>query len=146
MSGASDHQAPPGWIRTDLGEVVEIIMGQAPAGTDCNKSGTGDVFVKAGEFGLTHPTVREWTTKPLKFARTTDVLLCVVGATSGKLNYGIDCAIGRSVAALRPTSGVAQRYLYNFLLTRVLSLRTASNGSAQGMISRPDIHAIRLVS
>lgn len=87
-----------------LGDVAEFVMGQAPPGAECNTNGVGTIFVKTGEFGEVFPVVREWTTKPLKFAKHGDVLICVVGATVGKLNLAIDCAIGRSVAAIRPSS------------------------------------------
>ena len=86
-----------------LGEVSQFVMGQAPPGGECNFQGVGEPFVKTGEFGELYPEVREWTTKPLKFAKKGDILICVVGATIGKLNLGIDCSIGRSVAAIRPT-------------------------------------------
>ena len=76
-------------------------MGQAPPGTETNFDGKGTPFVKAGEFGERRPIIREWTTKPLKLAKSSDVFVCVVGATCGKLNLGEDCAIGRSVAAIR---------------------------------------------
>jgi type I restriction enzyme, S subunit len=66
-----------------LGKIAEFVMGQAPPGTECNKSGEGTVFVKAGEFGRLYPERVEWTTKPLKFAQYGDVLICVVGATVG---------------------------------------------------------------
>ena len=87
----------------ELGEFVEIVMGQAPPGAMCNKDGIGTVFVKAGEFQGRIPSIREWTTRPLKMAEPGDTLLCVVGATAGKVNYSaFDCAIGRSVSAIRP--------------------------------------------
>lgn len=117
-------------------------MGQAPAGSACNKEGKGIPFVKAGEFSEARPLVREWTTSPLRFGKVGDVFLCVVGATCGKINYGIDCAIGRSVAALRPSLGLKTEYLYNFLSTKVMLLRSGSTGSAQGVISKPGINSI----
>lgn len=121
----------------NLGDVTTSVMGQAPPGRECNKEGVGTVFVKAGEFGEQTPVVREWTTKPLKFAKRGDVLVCVVGATAGKINLGIDCAIGRSVAAIRPNSTRLQTgYLYHFLQTSVLDLRRKSQGLAQGVITR----------
>ncbi|MBL0332545.1 MAG: hypothetical protein IPP65_06880 [Chlorobi bacterium] len=62
------------------------------------------------------PIIREWTTLPLKLASSSDILLCVVGATIGKINFGIECAIGRSVAAIRPIKNkLDQNYLYYFL-------------------------------
>ena len=98
-----------------MGDFAEAIMGQAPPGECCNKSGLGTPFVKAGEFGKERPIIREWTTKPLKLAKFEDVLLCVVGATCGKINKGADCAIGRSVAAIRADqSRLNSSYLYHF--------------------------------
>ncbi len=125
-----------------LGDFASFEMGQAPPGTACNTEGVGTVFVKAGEFGPRYPVVREWTTNPLKFGRLGDVFICVVGATAGKLNLGIDCAIGRSVAAIRPSPELDVRFLYYQLQPWVLKLRAASSGSAQGVISKKQLAEI----
>jgi type I restriction enzyme S subunit len=118
-------------------------MGQAPPGSDCNFDGRGTPFVKAGEFGERRPIIREWTTKPVKFAKSTDVLVCVVGATCGKLNLGADCAIGRSVAAIRSNPALLnQGFLYAFLRGWTLRLRSGSQGSAQGVITREMLASI----
>ena len=138
-------ELPAGWVTANLGEVAEFEMGQAPPGALCNKEGHGTVFVKAGEFGVDYPLVREWTTQPLKFAHRGDVLICVVGATSGKLNLGIDCAIGRSVAAIRPSASVSQKIVYRQLQLQVAQLRADSSGTAQGVISKQMLADIQLV-
>ena len=131
------------WPTKLLGEISESIMGQAPPGDACNFEGVGTPFVKAGEFGNGRPIIREWTTKPLKFAKSTDVLVCVVGATCGKLNLGADCAIGRSVAAIRPNPSLLnQGFLYAFLQGWTLILRSGSQGSAQGVITRDMLASI----
>jgi type I restriction enzyme S subunit len=127
-----------------LGKVAEFIMGQAPPGVECNTNGNGVVFIKTGEFGEIYPVIREWTTKPLKFARQGDVLICVVGATIGKLNLGIDCAIGRSVAAIRPNFGLQTKYLFYSLMPFTLHLRKGSRGSAQGVIGKSELSAVLL--
>lgn len=120
-----------------LATVTETIMGQAPSSHECNKDGTGTPFVKAGEFGLSRPLIKEWTTNPLKFAKYDDVLLCVVGATCGKINKGFDGAIGRSVAAVRAKPEFIDKdYLYYFLQTWSLRLRAMSQGAAQTVITR----------
>lgn len=119
-------------------------MGQAPAGTECNETGEGTIFVKAGEFGPLYAEVRCWTTRPLKFARKGDVLICVVGATVGKLNLAIDSAIGRSVAAIRPSEQLDTRFLYYSLMPFTLRLRSASRGSAQGVIGREELRGINI--
>ena len=117
-------------------------MGQAPPGSECNTDRLGMLFVKAGEFSTTYPIEREWTTKPLKFGRRGDVFICVVGATAGKLNLGINCAIGRSVAAIRPSPELDTRYLYYQLQPWVMKLRAASSGSAQGVINKKQLSEV----
>lgn len=129
---------------THLDKVADFVMGQAPPGNECNTKGNGTVFVKTGEFGELYPIVREWTTRPLKIAQKGDVLICVVGATVGKLNLAIDCAIGRSVAAIRPYAGLDTKYLYFMLMPFTLRLRSGSRGSAQGVIGKAELSAIRL--
>ena len=122
-----------------LGVIATFEMGQAPPGVECNKNGEGTVFVKAGEFAHLYPEEKEWTTRPLKFGKKGDVFICVVGATAGKLNLGIDCAIGRSVAAIRPKEDINTKYVYYQLQPHVLKLRAASSGSAQGVISKTQL-------
>ena len=131
----------------ELGELVDIVMGQAPPGSACNKEGTGTIFVKAGEFQERIPLIREWTTRPLKMAAPDDSLVCVVGATAGKVNYSaFECAIGRSVAAVRPQSTrLDPQFLYRFLQTKIEQLRDRSQGAAQGVITREMLQSLRLV-
>ena len=128
-----------GWKETTLGAHIKIVMGQAPPGKDCNKDGVGVPFVKAGEFTDGFPLVREWTTNPLKFSKLGDTLICVVGATCGKLSKGIDCAIGRSVAALQPLETLDGGFLWNFMARKVQEMRDGSRGSAQGVITKDDL-------
>ena len=137
-------ELPKNWARANLSNLADFVMGQAPPGSASNFEGDGTPFVKAGEFGIDRPVIREWTTKPLKMATADDVLICVVGATSGKLNLGADCAIGRSVAAIRPVNGLEQLYLYNFLKTKVEELRRGSTGTAQGVISKQMLSEINV--
>jgi len=128
----------------DLGTCIDLIMGQAPPGATCNKNGDGTPFVKVGEFAKLYPTIEEWTLKPLRLAKKGDVLICVVGATVGKINLGIDCAIGRSVAAIRPKNTLLQKYLYYFLELKMFEIRGQSKGSAQGVITKDYINSIQI--
>jgi type I restriction enzyme, S subunit len=136
------NHLPNSWQSLALSEVSEIVMGQAPPGNECNKNGIGTVFVKTGEFGERFPEVKEWTTKPLRMAYPGDVLICVVGATAGKLNQSIECAIGRSVAAIRPSEHLDSSYLYYFLQLKVLDLRNSSRGSAQRVITKVQLEKL----
>lgn len=128
-----------------MGEVTEVIMGQAPLGSETNQEGIGTPFVKVGNFGPIFPRVEEWTTNPLKKAEKHDTLVCVVGATIGKINKGIDCAIGRSVAAIRPISSkINDQYLFYNLKEWTERLRNSSQGSAIGVITKDMLHDITL--
>lgn len=130
---------------TALGDIVDLVMGQAPSSKDTNFEGRGTPFVKVGEFGPIRPVIREWTTNPLRMARGTDVLLCVVGATCGKINLGKECAIGRSVVAIRPhPSKLDQFYLYYFMMTLVERLRSGSVGAAQPVISKNMVGTVQI--
>ena len=127
-----------------LGDYANFIMGQAPASSDCNTDGIGTPFVKAGQFGDSSPIINEWTTNPLKMAEENDVLICVVGATSGKLNRGADCAIGRSVAAIRPCAGANRDYIYYGLHPWIMRLRNSSQGSAIGVITKDMLDSVEM--
>ncbi len=130
---------------TALGEIVELVIGQAPSSKDSNYEGRGTPFVKVGEFGQVRPEIKHWTTNPLRFARRSDVLLCVVGATCGKINLGEECAIGRSVAVIRPDASLLdQFYLYYFMMTLVERLRSGSVGAAQTVISKEMVKCVRI--
>jgi len=134
---------PAGWEIKKLGEVSETIMGQAPPGKECNREGLGYPFVKTGQFGEIYPKINEWTTKPLKKVCEGDVLITVVGATIGKLNLGVSCAIGRSVAGIRVKEGVVDHlFLYNYLFLWVEKLRKISTGAAITVISKKTIFDI----
>ena len=128
-----------------LDDIASVIMGQAPPSSDCNKTGEGMPFVKVGQFGKEYPVVDEWTTNPLRVAEDGDTLVCVVGATIGKINRAIKCAIGRSVAAIRPqTDKVNPTYLYFHLKEWSERLRNSSQGSAIGVITREMLNEIRI--
>ena len=95
-----------GWRVTKLGEVCEIIMGQSPDGESYNTTGegvpliNGPVEFSKGSFGNTVKS--KFTTQPTKFCKTGDLILCVRGSTTGKMNIaGFDACIGRGVAAIR---------------------------------------------
>jgi len=127
-----------------MGDYIQLIMGQAPLSNSYNAEGHGTIFVKVGEFGELYPRVEVYTTSPLKLAKKGDVLICVVGATIGKINKGIDCAIGRSVAAIRPKKGLTQDYLFFLLAKHTQKYREKSQGSAQGVITKDHLNDLKI--
>ena len=136
---------PKDWKIVSLGSISETIMGQAPASKECNTEGNGTPFVKVGQFGQVHPKINEWTTTPLKKVDEGDVLICVVGATIGKINLATDCAIGRSVAGIRPNKEKLHTvYLFAFLRKWTERLRSSSQGSAIGVLTKQMLHNLEI--
>jgi len=132
-------------MKTKLGEVANFVMGQAPPSAETNTHGEGTPFVQVRNFGHPVPRIEEWTTKPLKMAAEGDVLVCIVGATVGKVNLGVDAAITRSIAAVRPKPEfLDQRYLFRWMSFNMLQLRSQSSGSAQGVISKEQLAALEI--
>jgi len=90
-------------VAKTLGEVAEIVMGQSPPGGTCNDRGEGVPLLNGPtEFGPHHPSPVQFTTDARKLARTGDILFCVRGSTTGRMNWADrEYAIGRGVAAIR---------------------------------------------
>src|SRR5574340_467387 len=90
-----------------LGSIAEIIMGQSPPGETCNRSGKGLPLLNGPtEFGQSKPSPVQFTTDPRKRARLGDILFCVRGSTTGRMNWADqEYAIGRGIAAIRHKKG-----------------------------------------
>ncbi len=81
---------------------AEIVMGQSPKGEACNAVGNGLPLLNGPtEYGPHHPTPVQFTTDARKRALPGDVLFCVRGSTTGRMNWADrEYAIGRGVAAI----------------------------------------------
>jgi type I restriction enzyme, S subunit len=92
---------------SSLADHTIIVMGQSPAGEACNMDGVGLPLLNGPtEYGPHHPTPVQFTTDPRKRARQGDVLFCVRGSTTGRMNWADqEYAIGRGIAAIRHRSG-----------------------------------------
>ena len=110
-----------------------------------NDKGEGMLLIKAGDFGIHYPTPIEFTTNPIAFSEEGDVLICVVGATSGKVNKGINASITRSIAAIRPhQEKLNSDFLFYFLRSSYGKINKMTSGSAQGIISKPILAKIEI--
>ena len=128
-----------------LGEIVELVLGKCSPSRVGN-GGAGEMpFVRVGEFGEVRPRVNRWTRTPLRKARAGDVLLGIVGSTSGRINLSEECAIGRSVAALRPNpSKLDQLYLFYFLKAAVENLRSDARDQGLTLITKKTLQAMEI--
>ena len=85
-----------------LGEVVEIVMGQSPSGGTVSAEHGLGLLNGPTEFGPHHPIPVQFTTNARKCAQLGDLLFCVRGSTTGRMNWADqEYAIGRGIAAIR---------------------------------------------
>ena len=88
------------WKVIELGEIAEVVMGQSPFGSSCNQNGEGQPLLNGPtEFGSQFPTPVQFTTDPKKISKKGDLLFCVRGSTTGRMNWADqDYVIGRGIS------------------------------------------------
>jgi len=70
-----------------LGDVAEIVMGQSPSGDRVSEAAIGLPLLNGPtEFGHSHPHPKQYTDDARKRAQPADVLFCVRGSTTGRMN------------------------------------------------------------
>ena len=130
-----------------LEEICEIIMGQSPPGETYNTKGDGVPLINGPvEFGpepLSKTIINQYTTSPTKMCKEGDLILCVRGSTTGRMNIaGYAGCIGRGVAAIRSAS--SQQWvniIINSLRDRIYDLGV---GSTFPNITAKDLAALQI--
>jgi len=120
------------WTVKKLDDAAPINMGQSPPGESYNDIGEGIPLLNGPtEFGDRHPKAAQWTTVPTKLCKRGDILLCVRGATTGRMNWADrEYCIGRGLAALTPDPDVCvPEYVYHFVDTQTQEMLALSAGS-----------------
>ena len=117
-------------------------MGQSPEGEACNTVGNGMPLLNGPtEFGGHHPTPVQYTSDARKLAAKGDILFCVRGSTTGKMNWADrPYAIGRGLAAIRPKHGLDTAHYVRAVIEAGLSqLLQAATGSTFPNVSREQL-------
>jgi type I restriction enzyme, S subunit len=91
------------WKKCLFKTIAQIDMGQSPSGDTYNDHGVGTPLINGPtEFRARHPVKIQWTSKPTKICKIGDVLICVRGSSTGRINIADDnYCIGRGIAAIR---------------------------------------------
>lgn len=132
---------------TSISEIADIIMGQSPDGSTYNKEGKGIPLLNGPtEFGSEHPIPVQWTTFPKKLCEVGDLIICVRGNTTGKMNWADQTyCLGRGVAAIRgkPEKGDTHfiRYALEYKITELL---TGSERSTFPNIGKDDLNSFEI--
>jgi type I restriction enzyme S subunit len=127
----ADGKAFGEWEVRRLGEMAEIIMGQSPDGESYNTEGLGTPLINGPvEFSIKNPVKIKWTTSPTKYCQDKDILFCVRGSTTGKMNIANDrYCIGRGIAAIRGNNKNSTQFLEFFLIQNLDAILTLTSGS-----------------
>lgn len=126
-----------------LGDFADITMGQSPPGTSYNTTGDGVPLINGPvEFGGTNPfsqTINiKYTTSPAKMCAEGDLILCVRGSTTGRMNIAANNAcIGRGVAAIR--AKVNQSWLNNIISLMQKDILELGRGATFPNVSQSDL-------
>ena len=126
-------------------DFVEIVMGQSPPGDKVSHDTGVPLLNGPTEFGFHHPTPIQFTVDARKIAQPGDLLFCVRGSTTGRMNWADQkYAIGRGVAAIRhrwaPKLQPFVRAVIEFELPDLLAQATGStfpNVSASQLAAIP---------
>lgn len=139
---------PDGWVETTLGEIAFINMGQSPSGETCNQNDKGLPLLNGPtEYGEIHPFPIQYTIDPRKTSEMNDLLFCVRGSTTGRMNWSNQVyAIGRGIAAIRHKKGEEYRKfikgIFDYNLQKLLAEAT---GSTFPNVSRNQLENIEIL-
>ena len=127
-----------------LSDVAEIVMGQSPPGETVSHDVGFPLLNGPTEFGSYCPSPVQFTTDPRRFAREGDILFCVRGSTTGRMNWADrDYAIGRGVAAIRHKNDRYLQHLVHGVIEHQLpGLLVQATGSTFPNVSREHLQAI----
>lgn len=135
---------PQDWVATTLGNCATITMGQSPAGETYNSNGIGKPLLNGPtEFTSRHPVKAQWTTSPTKLCKPGDILICVRGSSTGRMNIANDeYCIGRGLASVRHKPGYSQEYLVHLLNHSISKILKSATGSTFPSIDGKAISSI----
>ena len=138
---------PASWAWSTIGAVTDVIMGQSPPGDTYNQDSNGIALINGPvEFGPTpfSKTLQtKFTTQPTKLCEQGDLILCVRGSTTGRMNIaGSQACIGRGVAAIR--AKIDQTYISIFVHSMQQEIYEMGTGSTFHNISRDNTKSIEI--
>ncbi|TLK50912.1 restriction endonuclease subunit S [Glutamicibacter sp. V16R2B1] len=124
-----------------LSDVADITMGSSPKGADLNEHRDGLPFYQGTrDFGFRFPTLRVWTTAPVRTAAKNDTLMSV-RAPVGELNRAhADCCIGRGVAAIHSETHPSTLY-YAMRNSTSAWNKFQGEGTVFASVNKTDVHS-----
>lgn len=118
--------------KVKLSDIAQITMGQSPAGETCNEDGIGIPLLNGpAEFTNYYPIECQYTTDAKRLSESGDILFCVRGSTTGRMNWSDKrYAIGRGLAAITHRNDKELNFYIKYLIEHNLkALLNYANGS-----------------
>jgi type I restriction enzyme S subunit len=123
-------------------------MGQSPDGSSYNTTGAGIPLINGPvefsdeSFGKTIRS--KFTTQPTKLCKENDLILCVRGSTTGRMNIaGFDACIGRGVAAIRAKE--YQPWINHFISSKRDEIHKKGTGSTFPNVSSSTLENLEVI-
>lgn len=136
------------WQLGILNDIANVTMGQSPKGDTCNNVGQGFPLLNGPtEFSVKYPHPVQYTTDGKRFCKVDEILFCVRGSTTGKMNWADqEYAIGRGIASIHHKQGYKYRYFIKGILDYYLpSLLLSATGSTFPNISREQLENLEII-
>ncbi|GAA0806464.1 restriction endonuclease subunit S [Psychrobacter piscatorii] len=118
--------------KLSFSQLAYITMGQSPNGEYCGINIEGVPLLNGpAEFTEFAPVPVQYTSDPKKMSKVGDILFCVRGSTTGRMNWSNqEYAIGRGLAAITHKEGKQYNHFLKYLIENYLSsLLNNTNGS-----------------
>ena len=119
-------------------DIADVVMGQSPSGSEVNSMGLGLPLLNGPtEFTERYPSPVQFTQRARKISETGDILFCVRGSTTGRMNYADQpYAIGRGIAAIRGKNGYPTAYVRAVIEKNLERLLASATGSTFPNVGR----------
>ena len=144
----SSDELPFGWRVAPFSDIAAITMGQSPQGDDCNNDGVGEPLLNGPtEFGFYSPSPMQWTTNGKKHCVEGDLLFCVRGSTTGRMNWANQSyAIGRGLAAIHHKSDCTLNWFVKAMIDNSLQeILSAATGSTFPNVGKDLLNGFQVI-
>lgn len=136
LQGFSDK-----WVKSPIGDVAEVIMGQSPSSANYNDRGEGMPLIQGNADVRDRKTIRRiYTTEITKQARAGDIILSVRAPVGEVARATFDLCLGRGVCALR----AKDHFLYYALLYAESRWGALSSGSTFDSVNSAEVKAFKI--
>jgi type I restriction enzyme S subunit len=127
-------------------DVAELVMGTSPRGLTYNDAAEGLPLLNGPtEFGESHPECSLYTTASVKECEAGDLLFCVRGSTTGRMNWADRTySLGRGVCAIRGKTEMDTKFIRYCVDYRLSALLQLASGATFPNLAQETIKAFEI--